>query len=204
MEGGCPVAHEGSSSKRSTQNNSPHKSTERLDNMRTISSIPRSKEDKDGAYWIYPSESMFFNAMRRKNHDPQAKDMATIVPIHNAVNERAWANICEWERPYYSKNNDASSDPKACTGPKLVSFSGDAKKYSPRARLYGLFGYEMPFDRHDWVVDRCGQEIEYVIDFYAGKSDGSGRPSFFIDARPKLTSLTGCYMRARRFLHLDS
>jgi hypothetical protein len=25
---------------------------------------------------------------------------------------------------------------------------------------------ELPFDRHDWVVDRCGQEVRYVIDFY--------------------------------------
>ena len=24
----------------------------------------------------------------------------------------------------------------------------------------------MPFDRHDWFVDRCGEEVRYVIDFY--------------------------------------
>lgn len=25
-----------------------------------------------------------------------------------------------------------------------------------------------PFDRHDWIVDRCGREVRYVIDFYDG------------------------------------
>ena len=27
-------------------------------------------------------------------------------------------------------------------------------------------GGQLPFDRHDWWVDRCGQEVRYVIDFY--------------------------------------
>jgi cytochrome c heme-lyase len=53
--------------------------------------------DKSGK-WIYPSEQMFFEAMRRKNHDPKAEDMRSIVPIHNAVNERAWGEILRWEK----------------------------------------------------------------------------------------------------------
>jgi hypothetical protein len=56
-----------------------------------------SGRDKSGK-WIYPSEQMFFDAMRRKNHDPQAADMRSIVPIHNAVNERAWGEILQWEK----------------------------------------------------------------------------------------------------------
>ena len=48
--------------------------------------------------WIYPSERMFFEAMKRKNHKPNAEDMSAIVPIHNAVNERAWKEICDWEK----------------------------------------------------------------------------------------------------------
>lgn len=43
---------------------------------------------------------MFFEAMRRKGYSSDAKDMKTIVPIHNAVNERAWKEIKEWERPW--------------------------------------------------------------------------------------------------------
>jgi cytochrome c heme-lyase len=41
---------------------------------------------------------MFFDAMRRKNYSPRMEDMKTVVPIHNAVNERAWKEIQEWER----------------------------------------------------------------------------------------------------------
>lgn len=56
--------------------------------------------DKTTGNWIYPSERMFFDAMKRKGHDPRAADMRTVVPIHNAVNERAWAEIKGWEGPW--------------------------------------------------------------------------------------------------------
>ena len=46
------------------------------------------------------------------------------------------------------------------------------------ARFSSWFGGPLPFDRHDWYVDRCGQEVRYVIDFYfddalAGKPEVS-------------------------------
>lgn len=91
-----------------------------LDTFREISTIPRavSAEGHDAAVnthspanneqesgvdeksgnWVYPSEEMFFNAMKRKNYDPEAADMRTIVPIHNAVNEQAWKEIKAWEK----------------------------------------------------------------------------------------------------------
>ena len=34
------------------------------------------------------------------------------------------------------------------------------------ARLMSWVGGPLPFDRHDWFVDRCGEEVRYVIDFY--------------------------------------
>lgn len=37
---------------------------------------------------------------------------------------------------------------------------------SPLAWVRQMMGGGMPFDRHDWVVDRCGKEVRYVIDFY--------------------------------------
>ena len=133
---------------------------------------------------------MFFEAMKRKNHSPDAKDMATVVPIHNAVNERAWSEIKAWESQFAFEVN------KPCGGPKLRSFSGDSKKTSPRARINGWFGYERPFDRHDWVVERCGGgEVEYVIDFYKGKGGGL---SFYLDVRPKLNRWEGWRMRLGR------
>ncbi|KAI1471279.1 cytochrome c and c1 heme-lyase [Daldinia caldariorum] len=178
-----------------------------LDTSREISTIPRSSKplssapepacrpanteqetgaDPTSGNWVYPSERMFFEAMKRKGHDPRAADMRAVVPIHNAVNERAWAEIKAWEEP--------------CDGPRLHSFSGLSTQMSPRARINTLLGYQPPFDRHDWVVDRCGKEIEYIIDFYAGRGGktSDGKLSFYLDVRPKLNSWEGVKMRAMR------
>jgi cytochrome c heme-lyase len=147
--------------------------------------------DKKTGNWIYPSEQMFFEAMRRKSYDPKETDMKTIVPIHNAVNERAWHEIKQWEA--------GRSD--ACGGPKLASFSGLSTSLTPRARWKALMGYQTPFDRHDWVVDRCGTKVEYVIDFYAGKDEKvpGKQLNFYLDVRPKLNSLEGWKMRTARY-----
>ena len=55
-----------------------------------------------------------------------------------------------------------------CGNPALKHFGGKATQFSPRARFRSLLGYELPFDRHDWIVDRCGTEVRYVIDYYDG------------------------------------
>ncbi|KAK0630513.1 cytochrome c/c1 heme-lyase [Bombardia bombarda] len=145
--------------------------------------------------WIYPSEKMFFEAMQRKGFSSAAAaDMKTVVPIHNAVNERAWQEILRWEAPFLEKDK--------CGGPRLHSFAGLSESMSPKARFNTLLGYTAPFDRHDWVVDRCGKTVEYVIDFYAGRNDqsgnGGGKLNFYLDVRPKLNSWEGIKMRVLR------
>lgn len=178
--------------------------------------------DKETGNWIYPSERQFFEALMRKGNTPgstsSASELATtvasIIPIHNAVNERAWKEIVSWE------NQAPTSDPGStkCGGPKLYSFRGlgvEEQFLSPRARINGLLGYQRPFDRHDWVVERCGGEkVEYVIDFYQGRSAGGssaaglganagpGKLNFYLDVRPKLNSLEGWRMRFTRFTGL--
>lgn len=179
-----------------------------LAESRVISSIPRSSDPGPSAcpvnneqetgtstsgHWVYPSEKQFFEAMKRKGYNSaSAADMKTVVPIHNAVNERAWAEILKWESPYVAPAN------KGCGGPRLHSFEGLSQTMSPRARINTLLGYTAPFDRHDWVVDRCGTRVEYIIDFYAGRNDGAGagKLNFYLDVRPKLNSWEGIKMRA--------
>ncbi|KZT41996.1 cytochrome c and c1 heme-lyase, partial [Sistotremastrum suecicum HHB10207 ss-3] len=155
-----------------------------------VSSIPRADDQSN---WVYPSEAQFFAAMHRKNHNPDEKDMKTIVPIHNAVNERAWHEILGWE-----DGRGGSS----CGGVKLVSFKGKPKEMTWRARFRTLLGYSAPFDRHDWVVDRCGLKMRYIIDFYSGRST-TGKPgsdlSFFLDVRPAFDNFEGVKMRVERF-----
>ncbi|KAL2833395.1 cytochrome c/c1 heme-lyase [Aspergillus cavernicola] len=189
--------------------------------------IPSNAETETGhdestGNWIYPSERQFFDALMRKGNtsgsvtsaSELATTVASIIPIHNAVNERAWQQILEWESRV--PNSDPGS--KKCGGPKLYSFRGlgaESEFLSPRARFNNVMGYQLPFDRHDWVVERCGGErVEYVIDFYQGKSTGGdtgaglaanakpGKLSFYLDVRPKLNTWEGCMMRAKRFTGL--
>ena len=73
---------------------------------------------------------------------------------------------------------------------------GKPSTLSPKARLMTWFGVEKPFDRHDWVVDRCGQEVRYVIDYYSGY-DEPDAPVFHVDVRPALDSPSAFVDRAR-------
>ena len=128
----CPVDH-GKASKSWSQtissylwSSDPKPSGDKnqaLETNRVVSTIPRSASDdacpvEHGASanaeiesgrdssgnWVYPSEKMFFDAMKRKGYDARVADMKTVVPIHNAVNERAWAQIKDWEAPYLQKS----------------------------------------------------------------------------------------------------
>ncbi|KAF8919666.1 cytochrome c/c1 heme-lyase [Mucidula mucida] len=193
----CPVDHSSSSSSFSSAStwsrlfSSPSPSTSSLSREREVSSIPKGSDDDGNANWVYPSEAQFFAAMERKKHNPHAADMKSIVPIHNAVNERAWAEILKWE---------AGRGGEACGGVKLVNFKGRPAEPSPKARWKSLLGYAPPFDRHDWVVDRCGTRTRYIIDFYTGKSAPSSQAvSFYLDVRPALDNWGGVKMRVSNF-----
>lgn len=124
---------------------------------------------------------MFWNAMLRKgwrwkDEDIKQKDMEHIIHIHNANNESAWHEVLKWEALHADD----------CTCPTLKSFGGKAADYSPRARIRWLMGYELPFDRHDWIVDRCGKEVRYVIDYYDGGEVNNKYEFALLDVRPAM------------------
>jgi cytochrome c heme-lyase len=125
-----------------------------LDNSRETSSIPNQKNQK----WIYPSERQFYTSLVRKKKEVDPKDLKTIIPVHNLINEQCWSEITKWEKLNGS----------GCV-PKLVRFEGNANTLTPKAFFNSFLGYKKPFDRHDWVIDRCGDEVTYVIDFYRGR-----------------------------------
>lgn len=82
-----------------------------------------------------------------------------------------------------------------------MAFSGNSQKLTPRAKFNTFLGYQAPFDRHDWVIDRCGTTVEYVIDFYSGRDERKAGKSlnFYLDVRPKLNSWEGVKTRVSRF-----
>jgi cytochrome c heme-lyase len=200
--GGCPMGHD----KVDPSNMMPEEPNQKpspgqpfpLSTDRVVSSIPRGGK---GENWVYPSEQMFWNAMLRKgwrwdkNEDTggdgkeiSKEDIANIIRIHNVNNELAWREVLMWELALHSKD--------CPQGPELMRFGGKAKEYSPRARIRHWMGYELPFDRHDWVVDRCGKEVRYIIDYYDGDLDHTGRFAL-LDVRPAMDSIENIWDRMK-------
>eukprot|EP00127_Corallochytrium_limacisporum_P005026 Clim_evm22s197 gene=Clim_evmTU22s197 len=162
-----------------------------LSTERITSSIPRASEG--GKPWIYPSEQMFYNAMRRKgwkhedNPEMVREDMTEVIRVHNANNEYAWREVLKWEALHADQ----------CRMPMLKKFQGKATEFSPRARMRSWLGYELPFDRHDWTIDRCGKDVRYIIDYYSIGDKNDETNSFIeIDVRPALDSFEAAKDRA--------
>jgi cytochrome c heme-lyase len=74
---------------------------------------------------------------------------------------------------------------------------GKQKEYSPRARVRHWLGYELPFDRHDWIVDRCGKDVRYIIDYYDGGTVNDKYQFALLDVRPAFDSLSAILDRTK-------
>lgn len=110
---------------------------QRLAVNRVVSTIPKddspesvapAHQPKDTDKWVYPSEQQYYNAMRRKGYNPDAADIPAVLFIHNAVNERVWSQLREWES--FHGNLD----------PKLKRFMGKPDQLSPKARFLNFIG----------------------------------------------------------------
>lgn len=157
-----------------------------LPTERTASSIPRSSSSHT---WSYPSARMFYNALLRKGYDTQPEDVQVMVQVHNFLNEQVWSEVLKWESQHKTICGDLS----------LKRFMGRPRDLSPRARLFSIFfGSPRPFDRHDWIVDRCGKEVRYIIDYYSGPKGEES--TFYCDVRPALDSWEAVVDRSRVFL----
>mmetsp|Transcript_57071 Transcript_57071/g.105504 ORF Transcript_57071/g.105504 Transcript_57071/m.105504 type:complete len:220 (-) Transcript_57071:191-850(-) len=168
----CPVGA-GAASVSQPASSSSAPGVDNLSRDREVSSIPCTTGDN----FMYPSERQFFTSATAKGHELDPNDMSMVVAIHNAVNERAWQEILRFESLHATE----------CAVPTLSRFIGRPGDISPKARLLGLFGRSAPFDRHDWHIDRCGQKIRYLVDFYDGKPSAEFPVSIYVDARPEVS-----------------
>jgi cytochrome c heme-lyase len=84
--------------------------------------------------------------------------------------------------------------------PKLVQIRGLSNKYSPKAKMFKFLGYEPPFDRHDWDIDRCGVQVRYVIDYYTDQPAPGKVAGLYLDLRPALDSPTAAWDRLRKMM----
>ena len=215
QEGGCPVQVHSEynvySQPIDKTNNTPKgvgtqlpnpSQTIELSTDRVSSTIPKGgTDDSAAATWTYPSPQQFYNALARKgkfnanggeSEIASEEDMASVVALHNNMNEKTWAKVVEWERQTYSEDS----------APKLLKFCGRPHDLSPKGALkHYLFGHPLPYDRHDWTVLRDdGTTVRYVIDYYYDETrasssdesampelhDRSGTPSLLVDVRPAL------------------
>ena len=95
----CPVDHKGqkpavcpAEQKLNPKNNIPEFSTKDLREQninlsleRETSGIPNAGEKEKK--WEYPSPLQFYAALKRKGKEAPAKDIDTMVAIHNFINE---------------------------------------------------------------------------------------------------------------------
>lgn len=124
--------------------------------------------------------------MKKKGWNPREEDLPYIVSIHNTINEQCWRKVMAFEALHAD----------SCATPKLLRFQGLPTEYSLKARFKSWMGYVLPFDRHDWTVDRCGKHVRYIIDFYNGPDDPTRPATVYLDVRPAPT-LGGVVDRAR-------
>ncbi|KAI9217266.1 cytochrome c/c1 heme-lyase [Blastocladiella britannica] len=152
---------------------------------RVESTIPSG--DASSSRWVYPSPQQFYNALRRKGWETPEDHIEVMVDIHNHLNEEAWREILDWERPHAAE----------CATPRLLRLRGRPNDISPKSMwAQWTKGAPKPFDRHDWYVDRCGREVRYVIDYYEAPPEGD-QPVFFLDVRPAIDSPTAAMDRMR-------
>lgn len=157
-----------------------------LPTSRIESTIPKGGTD---GTWLYPSPQMVFNALRRKGKgdDVTEEDMEGFVAAHNSMNEATWRRVMFWEQLHTA----------TCSAPTLLRFQGRPHDLSPLARVRSWLGGPVPFDRHDWIVDRCGQEVRYVIDFYFYDERAGTPQAFEMEVRPALDGFEAALDRVK-------
>jgi Cytochrome c/c1 heme lyase len=149
---------------------------------------------------------------------PQRKggEDALLVAQHDELNDRVWREILAFEALH------ATQCP---CGPNLMRVSSGAQATqndtqqnlafvpTPKARMLRTLGFAQPIDRQDWIVDRCGSQVRYAVDFYDHNSDandgagwGFGQAeqsrvleTMHVDARPALGAPSAIRDRVRFF-----
>lgn len=124
---------------------------------------------KEAEKWVYPSEQQYYNAIKRKGYKASASDMPSTLAIHNAVNEKGWEMVREWERARaegtFSGVGEGgagagaaeSADGFVVPAPKLLRFTGRPQDTSPKAWIKSnLLGYRPPFDRYIVIKKKQG------------------------------------------------
>jgi len=106
----------------------------------------------------------------------------------------AWEQIFKWEAMH--------GGGMECGGIKLISFARFKSNRTPSAAWAVFMGHKPPYERQDWITDRCGVINRYIIDFYKRPRDykdpDSPEDVLVIYARPSIRNWDGAKLRMRR------
>ena len=115
-----------------------------------IPSSGRGNSD-DGLAWENPSSNQLFRALHRKNKPIEEEDSSSVAHVHAEVTDGTWNAIMDYENMH-----------PECPNPKLARFYGMYGIPTLKSRFTKMWSNLEPFDRHDWIVDRCGKEVPRV------------------------------------------
>ncbi len=141
---------------------------------------------------------------RRHEADLSSTSSSLPTPAISSPSEASGGKSAK-EYPYLLYSTQNRSVVPTYSPPRLVRFLGRPTSPSPKSIFMRLTGYLPPFDRHDWVVERCRpptafeklkgvdgivrEEVRYVIDFYTGKGGlTNDAVPVFLDVRPAVDS----------------
>ena len=145
-----------------------------------LDALDDDDDDEDGDVVEFTSLSEVHDYLRttgQKLSDDEMRVIAAGIAFRGA-----WAGIADWEDLH-------RSDCPETYFVKLLQNPGPSWK----ARVAAALGWPTPFDRHDYLVDRCGTLHRYIVDFYA-----QGAHDFTVDARPAVNGGAGLFDRAVR------
>lgn len=69
--------------------------------------------------------------------------------------------------------------------------------FSPLLTPIFDYRYDLPFDRHDWIIDRCGKDVRYIIDYYDNGTGHKHQKVALLDVRPAVDNVESAWDRAR-------
>ncbi|KIM32512.1 hypothetical protein M408DRAFT_14793 [Serendipita vermifera MAFF 305830] len=116
------------------------------------------------------------------------------IPGDRHAMEKAWEQVITWEAMH--------GGGMKCGGIKLISYAKFKKNRSPSAMWAVFWGHKPPYERQDWIIDRCGHINRYIIDFYKRPRDPrdptSPEDALVIYSRPSIRNWDGAKLRMKR------
>ena len=116
------------------------------------------------------------------------EDFANTIRIHNCNNESAWEELMKWEKAFHSA--------ECPSGPRLKGFYERAYELTPKAKIFNDIGLGRPYDTHDWIIDRCGKEIRYHVEYYDAGEAQTGQFAR-VAVRPAMDSFENIWDRMK-------